>query len=407
MHLAVLYQYYHNPDCAASARHYALLDCWAQRHDVTLITSNQWRAQRLSERFPWVPPGVRLVELDVQYSNRMPPLQRAMAFARYAARALGAARRLPRPDLLFGTSTPLSAAWTAARIARARQVPWVFEVRDLWPDFPIEMQAVPRLLHAQARRTEARLYGSAGHVIAFSPEMEAHVRHVAPAARTTLLYNGTDLPLVEAAAGADLDALRAAHGLAGKRVLLYAGAFGRANAIPFMLDAARALAHRDDHVFVFMGDGFHRDTIAEAAAALPNVRLVPPQPHHAIFPWFRLADLSLVSFIDLPVLGTNSPSKLYDSLASGTPVLVTNAGWMRDLVEKEGCGWYAPSSDVAAYAAAVAALLDAPEGLAEAGRRAGALPTQPGYRLMFSRQLQAARYLDIFEEVAARPVPAP
>ncbi len=400
MHIAVFYQYYHNPDCAAAAKHYTSLQHWVAEHTVTMITSARWRGERLTERYPWVPEGVRLVEFDVPYDNRMSALRRGGAFARYALKALRAGSRMPRPDVVFGTSTPLSAAWVAARVARHHGVPWVFEVRDLWPDFPIEMGAVPPRLHGPLRAAEARLYRDAAHLVAFSPGIEAHLAVQGHADKTTLLYNGTDLALIDAARGHDFEALRSAYGLGDKRVLLYAGTFGRANAISLMLEAARRLAYRDDHVFVFLGDGYYQEALAEAERTLPNVRLVPPQPHHAIFDWFHLAYASLVSFLPLPVLGANSPSKLYDSLACGTPIVVTNDGWMRDLVEAHGCGWFASSADEDGYVATLAHLLDHPEEVAEAGERAAAMVHHPGLRILFDRDAQARRYLDIFERVA-------
>lgn len=402
MHIAVFYQYFHNPDCAAAAKHYALLEQWAAHHKVTLVTTNKWRARRLTERYPWVPAGVRLVELDVPYDNRMSPLQRVRAFARYGGRALWAGLGVARPDVLFGTSTPLSAAWVTALLARRHGVPWIYEVRDLWPDFPIEMEVVPRLLHRPLRAVESQLYRSAAHIVAFSPGMQTHIAAQGFGDKTTLLYNGTDLDRARRVTPADVSALRTQHDLDGRRILLYAGTFGRANAIPALLEAAHHLAHRDDHCFVFIGDGYHERDIREAAERLPNVRLLPPQPRHAVFKWFHLADAALVSFLSLPVLGTNSPSKFFDSLACGTPVVVTNEGWMQDFVERERCGWYASLADSTAYAEALATVLDRPEHLDEMARKAAALTARPDLRLMFDRTAQAEAYLDLFEQVVRR-----
>ncbi len=402
MHIVLLHQHYHNPDCASWAKHYSLIDHWARAHEVTLVAGDTWRHQRITTRYPWVPEGVRLIEISAPYANHMGTPRRLLSFAQFALRARAALRKIPAPDVIVGSSVPLSVGVVAARAARRQKVPWVFEIQDLWPEFPIQMGALPRLLHSPLRLVEQRLYHSAAHTVAFSPGMQAHVSRFVPQEKHSLIHNGTDLDLVAQSETAALDSLRTAHGLGGKRVLLYAGAFGRANAIPLMLETARTLAHRDDHAFVFMGDGFYRERVAQAAQTLPNVRLVPPQPHHAIFPWFRLAELSLVSFLPLPVLGTNSPSKFYDSLACGTPVLVTNEGWMRTFVETHGCGWYASSADAAAYTQTVARLLDHPEMLAEAGARARLLPERPELRPMFDRQLQAARYLEIFEQIVAR-----
>jgi glycosyltransferase involved in cell wall biosynthesis len=203
------------------------------------------------------------------------------------------------------------------------------------------MGAVPgRWLQERLRKFEASLYRDADHVVTLSPDMERHVLDLggSPGQVTTLL-NGTSFELLDAADPSAPEALRARYGLGRRRVVLYAGSFGRANGLPAVLEAARLLRDREDLIFVFVGSGYARDAVDRAAEAEPNVVSVPPVPKHAIFDWHRLADLSLVTFIDLPVLSTNSPSKFFDSLACGTPVLVTNTGWTRAFVEDHNCGW--------------------------------------------------------------------
>jgi glycosyltransferase involved in cell wall biosynthesis len=196
---------------------------------------------------------------------------------------------------------------------------------------------------------------------------------------------------------ADVAALRRAHGLDdGRRLVLYAGSLGRANAIPTLLAAARRLADRLDARFVFAGGGFHRPDVARAAAAQPNVCLLPPLPMPQALALFRAADLSLVSFLDRPVLAANAPGKFFDSLAAGTPVVVTNDGWTRAFVARHGCGWFVPPERPAALAARVAACLDAPDALAAAGRRATAVA-----RARFDRRRLLARLVETIEDAGA------
>ena len=398
MHIAVFFQHYHNPDCAATGRHYTFLRRWSREHEVTLIATNAWRARRITRRFDWVPPGVRLLELDVPYANAMTVRQRLLAFGRYVVGALGHGLTLPRPDVLFATSTPLSVAYVAAQVARLRRVPWTFEVRDLWPDFPIQMGAVPsRWLQKRLYAAERRLYQSAAHVVPLSPDMERHVQACGvSSAKTTMLLNGTDLDL--AAACSDEDARRFCNdlGLADRRVVLYAGTFGRANDVPTLIAAAERLACRDDLCFVFAGEGYYLDALRAAEARLPNVRVLPGQPRHRVFALFRLADVSLVSFRDLPVLAANSPAKFFDSLAVGTPVVVTNPGWTKVFVEAHRCGWYVPPSQPGALAQRIEALLGRPEALAEAGSRGQAVA-----RRAFDREEQAQTLEALFQRIVA------
>ncbi len=398
MHILYLYQFYNNPDCPATARHYAYLCDLAQRHHITLITSRTYLETRITQDFDWAPRGVDLRLLDVPYSNDMKARERLRAYTSFALKALAVGVACRRPDLVFGTSSPLTTAWAARWIARARRVPWVFEVRDLWPDFPIQMGAIPNAwLQRRLYGLEHALYRDAAHVVTLSPDMEAHVQRCGiPPDRITTLVHGSDFDLIDACQAAHLQALRATHGLADKCVVLYGGTFGRANDIPTLLEAAARLAHRDDLRFVFAGYGYFETALQEAASQAANLLVLPPQPRHRMLCWFKLADLSLVSFIDKPVLAANSPAKFFDSLSAGTPVLVTNPGWTREFVEAHQCGWYTPPSDAAALAERIAWICDHPEARAEAGRKAWTLA-----RARFDRTTLARRLERIFEQAAA------
>jgi glycosyltransferase involved in cell wall biosynthesis len=398
MHLAVFSQYHTSPDCPATSRHYTLLAEIAKHHRVTLLTTPAWRSQQLTHEFAWVPPGVELLEANIPYTNKMGPARRALAFAQYAAWAVRAGRKIDRPDVVWGISTPLTAAWAAARVARYWRVPWVFEVQDLWPSFPVAMGAVPTALaRQQLFALEKRLYESAAHIVPLSPDMSRYVENLGiPAAKITTLLNGTDLDLAARATPAAVAALRHAQGLAGQKVVLYAGTFGRANDMPTVVAAAEALVATDPAVmWLFLGHGYYAPLVAAAAARWPGrIRLVGGQPRHTVFSWFALADVAVVSFLGLPVLNANSPAKLYDALAVSTPVVVTNPGWTKALVEQHGCGWYAPAGDAAALAERLRAVLTDAMGRAAAGARGQALA-----QLQFDRRILADQMKKILENV--------
>ena len=392
MHIAVFSQYHTSPDCPATSRHYTLLTELVKHHRVTLLTTPAWRTQQLTHEFAWVPPGVELCEAAIPYENKMGPARRVLAFAQYAAWAVRAGRRIARPDVVWGISTPLTAAWAAARVARGWRVPWVFEVQDLWPSFPVAMGVVPgKLLQQQLFALERCLYESAAHIVPLSPDMSRYIAELGfSASKITTLLNGTDLDLAARATPAAVAELRRAHGLEGQQVVLYAGTFGRANDIPTVVAAAEALVAAESAVtFLFLGHGYHAPLVEAAAARWPGrIRLVGGQPRHAVFGWFALAEVALVSFLGLPVLDTNSPAKLYDALAVGTPVIVTNQGWTKALVEQHGCGWYAPAGDAEALAARLREVLADRAGLVAAGQRGRALALAEFNRLVIARQMQ-------------------
>ncbi|WP_254244997.1 glycosyltransferase [Hymenobacter sp. BRD67] len=216
----------------------------------------------------------------------------------------------------------------------------------------------------------------------------------------TTLLNGTDLDLAARATPAAVAALRRVQGLEGQKVVLYAGTFGRANDMPTVIAAAEQLVAADPAAtFLFLGHGYYAPLVAAAAARWPRrIRLVGAQPRHAVFSWFALAEVAVVSFLDMPVLDTNSPAKLYDALAVGTPIIVTNNGWTKALVARHGCGWYAPAGDAAALATRLGAILAATESRREAGQRGRQLAIAQFDRLALAGQMR-----QILER-AARPL---
>ena len=398
MHIVCLYFHYASPDCPSGGRAYSVLRALGQAHRVTVFTGAHYHKLRQTKAFDWAPPGVDVQMLDVPYTNEMGPVQRLAAYAGFPAWAGAHACRVPDADVLYAISTPLTTPMAAAAAARILDVPWVLEVRDLWPDVPIQMGALPSpLLQRLLRWAERRLYHDAAHVITVSPDMTTHVESTGvPSAQVTTLPQGTDCALLDRPDASSPADLRAAHRLGSRPVVLYAGAFGRANDIPTLLAAADRLAGRSEALFVFIGHGYHASDIESEARRLPNVRHIPPQPRHRMMPWFRLATVSLVSFIDRPVLGTNAPAKLFDSLAADTPVLVTNPGWMTRFVQRHNCGWAVPPSAPTALAARIAQVVGSPDTARAAGQRGGAL-----VRERYDRSQQADALASILRTAAS------
>jgi glycosyltransferase involved in cell wall biosynthesis len=247
------------------------------------------------------------------------------------------------------------------------------------------------LARQQLYQLEKRLYTRAQHILPLSPDMTRYVTNLGvPASKVTTVLNGTDLELAARATPTAVEVLRREQGLVGKRVVLYAGTFGRANDIPTLVASAETMAAAEtDTVWLFLGHGFFEPLIAAAAARWPGrIRLVGGQARHAVFSWFALAEVSVVSFLGLPVLDSNSPAKLYDSLAVGTPVVVTNGGWTKALVEQHHCGWYVPAGDANALVQQLRELLAQPEALAAAGACGRKLAVEEFDRQKMAQQIQ-------------------
>lgn len=369
-HVLVLYQHYRPPDCPANARIRSLLRHLQSHAHVTLVTSDAWREKRRTEHFSWFPDGIDTIEVGVDYKNKMSTAARIQSYSTFALKALWHAGHVSSPDLVYGISTPLSTAGAAAIAARWHDVPWIFELHDLWPAFPIQMGAVPfQWLERLLYRAERALYQNAAHVVTMSPDMTRYVQRTGlPDRRVTTVLPGSERDYLCSEAAPSPQQLRREYDLPDAPIVLYAGTFGRANDIPSLIEAAERCRNAP-FSFVFVGRGFYEPHLRRLAARHSSVHLVPPQPQHHMGAWYELATLSLVPFLDRPVLATNSPAKFFDSLTMGTPVLVTNPGWTKTFVEDHECGWYVPASSPTHLANTLHSLMGSPQTLRAAGTR--------------------------------------
>ncbi len=379
-------------------RSYEFARRWiADGHEVTIVTSSS-RLPEEYDRSVFVDgeiDGIRVRSVRVRYSNYMGYARRMWSFVLFTVGASWLASTAGTYDVVFATSTPLTVGipgWIAAAV---RRTPFVFEVRDLWPEAAIQMGALKRTgaLARVAKTLERFLYRRSAEIVGLSPGMVAGViaEGIAPE-HVHMVPNCSDLDLFHP--GEKDDEFLGAHGVApGAFVVGYAGAIGPSNAVEEQVPAAaRTLKERgrDDIEFVIAGDGKSFPALQAGVADLDNVRLVGPLAKKDVPVLTRSADVLMTLFADVPILATNSPNKFFDGLASGRPMIVNSPGWTKDLVEECECGIYVPAGDGIALADAIERLADDPGTVATMGANARVLAEE-----RFDRTLQAERLLQI------------
>jgi lipopolysaccharide/colanic/teichoic acid biosynthesis glycosyltransferase/glycosyltransferase involved in cell wall biosynthesis len=408
MKILYFHQYFATRRSATGTRSFELARRFVARgHDVTIVSSAAQLPHHEDQSAGRVRPlvrdkleGIDLLLLGVPYSNYFSYPLRLAAFAAFTAGASVAGVLLGSPDVVYATSPPLTIGLPGLLAARAKGVPFVFEVRDLWPEYPIAIGVLRRpSLIAAAQWLERTLYAHADRVVVLS---ESAVDTVAAQGvpRDKLLFapNSSDLDLF----GPDhVDhEVRAAHGLEGKFVAVYAGAMGVANGVDQLIDAMAALRDAGEHdiAAVAVGDGSERPRLEARARelGLDNLVFLPPMPKEQVAGLVGAADVALELLADYPAFETASPNKFFDGLAAGKPVVVNVGGWLRRLVEQNNAGLYVPADDPQALAAALVALAREPE----LSRRMGANARRLAER-EFDRDEVAARLCASLEELAA------
>ncbi len=406
MRIIYFHQYFSTPRGAAGTRSYEVAKrLIARGHEVLIVCGSAGRghtgldAPFVHGRRRGIEEGIEILELDLGYSNSDGFLKRTVAFLKFASRGIGIALT-ERYDLLFATTTPLTAGIPGIFARWLRAKPFVFEVRDLWPDLPKAMGVIrnPVVLGAMSL-LEWASYHSAHALIGLSPGIvEGIERRGVASWRITLVPNGCDLNIF----AADATPWRP-EGVADSNLMaLFAGAHGVANGLDAVLDAAAELQRqgRTDIRIVLVGDGKLKPRLQERAREerLTNVVFLDPIGKRTLAGLMAATDVGLQILDNVPAFyyGT-SPNKFFDYIAAGLPVLINYPGWLANVVRENACGYPVPPSDPIAFAdALVLASLNA-DGLRAMGARARSLAVS-----RFDRRLLADRLVDVLEEAVSR-----
>lgn len=389
MHLVIINQYGLPAGASGITRHGDLGAALVrQGHDVTVIASRfnyLTRADHDDLRAASsVHDGVRFMWLDTG-SYRANDGHRIRSMVAFSLRATWTAVRLrQRPDVVMGSSPHLLAGLVGALVARRFRVPFLLEVRDLWPTALVDLGAVRvgGLVHRALESVERVCYRAAERIVIVPPHADRRVRemgtdpgrciHIPNAWARTMDGPAEPLP-------AALEAIMARN--AGREIVMYTGAQGVSNGLGLVLEAMDLLRDENPATYarlavVLIGDGGQHDSLVAAAATRGHAHLAfhPPIAKSAIPSALARASVLLVSFADAAVYGYGlSPNKLFDYLAAGRPVLLASRLDDTPVAEADAGRTYDPGSARSLAVALADLVARSPEERAAMGRRGQAL----------------------------------
>lgn len=403
MRVVLVSQYFPPEVGATQSRMKAFASYLAERgHDVTVICE-----------FPNHPHGVlpsayrgrlfeddrsnpyRVIRVWVKTSRDKTQTTRMAFYLSFMTMATLAAPLAGRADVVVATSPPLFVGAAGLAVARMNQAPLVLDIRDLWPAAAISLDQISAgaVLRA-AERLERYLYRAASVVTAVTRPFCAHIDRIrGKSPGTVLIPNGTtdDFFVDSNRAG------RSRLGLSKDRfVVTFAGTHGIAQALPSVLDAAERVNGSID--FVFVGDGPVKSATVESARrrGLDNVVFHPQLPVHEVPEILAASDALLVPLCAHPTFESFVPSKMFDFMAVGRPVILSAAGEACRILERAGGGIVVPPEDPDSLAAAVQWLSEHPDQAAEQGRRGRE------FARTRTRREQARRLEEVLLEVTGR-----
>ena len=343
--------------------------------------------------------GIDLRIVNIRHDNTQGFWRRIFSFLAFMVVSTMEVLRVRDADVVLATSTPLTAGFPGAMAWWLRRMPFVFEVRDIWPETAVEVGALTNpLLIRLAGWAERTFYRAASRIVVISDRMGERLRaRLGPAAdKVVVIPLGSDCAMFDAARPDT--AWRRDRGLEGKFVVIYAGAHGHVNALGWVLKAAALLKDDPAIRFVFAGEGARKAALMEQArsAGLNNVLWLPPMSKQVLAGVLKTCDLGLMTLENLSIFDTACPNKFMDYLAAGLPVLVNfdgEAGW---ICRREGCGLVVPPEDAEAMAGAIRGLAADPARRREMARRAQALA-----RSRFDRRRLVEQLETVLAEAAA------
>lgn len=405
MHVIYFHQHFSTPKGAAGIRSYEMgrrmveqghavtMVCGSFGPGVTGLTQPFERGRRRG-----MVDGIDVIEMDLSYSNKDGFVKRTGLFMKFALASMGLALREDY-DIAFATTTPLTAGLPGIAARWLRRKPFVFEVRDLWPELPREMGAItnPVVLWLLSV-LEWSSYRSAHRCIGLSPGIvDGIAKRGVPRDRIAMIPNGCDLEIFNVP---EDTAWRPAEVAESDLMAVFSGTHGLANGLSAVLDAANVLKarNRDDIKIVLIGDGKLKPELVARAEreGLRNMVFHDPVPKARLASLFVSADIGLQCLANIPAFyyGT-SPNKFFDYISAGLPVLNNYPGWLAGMIEEEKCGFPVPPDDAEAFADALERAAADRNALVGMGTNARALASRE-----FARDRLVSRWIDWVEESA-------
>ncbi len=398
MKILYFHQHFSTPKGSAGIRSYAMAQSLIRNgHQVTMVCGSFGAGQTgLTQPFNkgmrrGMVDGIDIIEFELPYSNALSFLKRILIFLSFAFKSIKVALT-EQYDVVFATTTPLTAGIPGIFAKWFRRKSFVFEVRDLWPELPKAMGVIknPIVLWMMSV-LEWTSYHSADRLVGLSPGIVDGIikRGIAPE-KVASIPNGCDLDIF----ASEHQAWRPEGVQPTDLMAIFTGTHGLANGLNAVLDAAVELKKRQrtDIKLVLVGDGMQKKALLERAAELQldNVIFHNPVNKAKLAGLMASADIGLQILANVPAFyyGT-SPNKFFDYISAGLPVLNNYPGWLAELITKEQCGFAVPPENPQAFADALEQAANQREQLIEMGRN-----SQQVAKEQFNRSILSQKFSD-------------
>lgn len=351
MKVTVVYQYYQSDNAPG----HSLIYDWTQHlaakgHEVTVIAGETGYMERNQPVLPWYKRVIRKEKIGLvnvvrtfTYSDiHRGYAKRLLSFLSFSLTCPLGLFSIAKPDIVIGSSPPIFPIFSAWVICKLRRIPFVMEVRDLWPESAIQMGILKsKLLIKIMQWMERILYNQSYKIIALTEGIKNDICRRGWIDKKIVLVNcGVDINKLYPDNESRVQ-IRKTYNLENKKIVLYFGALGEANNIGVILRAAKHLKSYEDICFMLIGDGMQSQQIMQKMKELhlENVIIHKPVPKDQARAYINAADICVVTLLDIPLFSGALPTKMLDYMACGKPVLCGVRGEAKRVVEESNAGF--------------------------------------------------------------------
>ena len=403
MRILYFHQHFSTPSGSSGTRSYEFAQALIARgHKVTMVCGRSDRSPLeipLDAKAGWYRgdvDGIDVIALPLDYSNSHGIARRLWTFLLFGWKSVMIALR-HEYDLIFATSTPLTAAMPGIAASLLRRKPFVFEVRDLWPELPKAMGMKNPVLLLGMWIIEGLAYRSSVACVGLAPGIvEGIARRSSKNHPIALIPNGCDLGIFQ-------PSLRSKITIPGigpdDFVAGFTGAHGKANGLDAVLDAAAILKRRGNSQIkiLLVGEGSEKSRLVARAQqeGLENIIFHKAIPKRELARITASLGCGLMVLDNIPAFyrGT-SPNKFFDYISAGIPVINNYPGWIADMILQNQCGVVADAGSAESLADALQSLANAPQKCSQMGLQSRQLAEES-----FARENLASRFVYVIESI--------
>ena len=342
-----LHQYFNTNNNAGGTRSYefakALIDNGYYVYMVSGKTINRKNIKNLD--------NFEFFSTNTKYSNSMSYLRRFFTFLNYVIKSIIIGIKLKGIDIVFASSTPLTIAIPGYILSRYHRAKFIFEVRDVWPDIPIELGVIKnKLLIKILKKFELFIYNKANHIIVASRGMLNNLLNKGiNNNKISVITNMANIELfnsIKIDKNKEKNMLR----LSDNFICIHPGTMGFVNGLDYLLDVAKEIRKMDSEiVFLLIGDGKEGGHLINRKNTenINNVIFLKSIPKKSIIKMIKSSDLGIMSVRNFKILEDNSANKFFDFLAAGLPVLINYGGWQKKELELNKAGFACSPAETA------------------------------------------------------------